>query len=40
VIELNETDAALDEPPGEQAVVGVGRFARLGAIHLDGFLGF
>ena len=33
VIELHEADAALDQPPGQQAVVGERRLARLGAVR-------
>src|SRR4029077_8389886 len=34
VIELHEAHAALDQAPGEQAVVGERRLARSGAVHL------
>jgi hypothetical protein len=36
VIELHEPHAALDQPAGQQAVVGERRLARLGAVHLQG----
>ena len=36
VIELDEPHAALDQPPGEQAVVGERRLAGLGAVELEG----
>ena len=36
VIELNEPHAALDQPAGQQAVVGERRLAGLGAVQLQG----
>ena len=35
VEELDEAHAVLDQPPGQQAVVGERRFARLGTVHLE-----
>ena len=35
VEELHEPHAALDQPAGEQAVVGERRLARLGAVHVE-----
>ena len=35
VEELHEADAALDQPAGQQAVVGKRRFAGLGAVHVQ-----
>ena len=35
VEELHEAHAALDQPAGQQAVVGERRLARLGAVHLE-----
>ena len=39
VEELDEADAALDEAAGEQAVVGEGGFAGLGAVHVPDVFG-
>ncbi len=39
VIKLHESHAALDESPREQAVVGEGRLARLGTIHVERLFG-
>ena len=39
VIELHEADAALDQPAGEQAVVGERGLARLGAVQLERLVG-
>ena len=36
VVELDEADAALDEAPGEQAVVGERGLAGLGAVEVEG----
>ena len=38
VEELHEAHAALDQPAGQQAVVGERRLARLGAVHLEDVL--
>ena len=38
VVELHEPDAALDEPAGEDAVVGEGGLAGIGAIHFEDLL--
>ncbi len=35
VVELHEPHAALDQPPGQQAVVGERRLARLGAVQVE-----
>src|SRR5687768_1517262 len=36
---LDEPDSALDEPAGQETAIGVGRLARLRAIHLESLLG-
>src|SRR6185312_7819947 len=38
VIELHETDTALDQAAGEQTVIGERRLARLGAVHFENVL--
>ena len=40
VVELHEAHAALDQPAGEQAIVGKRRLARLGAVQLEHVLRF
>src|SRR5207248_9299880 len=39
VDQLNETNSALGEPPSQKAIVGVGSFARFGAVLVEDVLG-